>query len=174
MRANIIVGILTILFSVFFLVVALGIPESRSSVAVGPAEWPIMVLAFMLVMGVLLVITSVLKQRKAVHTGLADDEVTEVTQLAVKKNNNIVTGGQWIIVLMIAGYILLLPIIGFLFVTPLLFILLAWLLGLRKKILLVSFTIISSGVFILLFIYLLNIPFPRGVGIFRTMSFFVY
>ncbi|MDW0111151.1 tripartite tricarboxylate transporter TctB family protein [Sporosarcina aquimarina] len=174
MRANIIIGTLTILFSVFFLIVASGIPEARRAESVGPGEWPVIVLSFMLVMGSLLIITSIWKQKKGIDLELATDEFTNEDIQDFKKNKNVVNGAQWYIVLLIAGYILLLPIVGFLVVTPILFILLAWLLGLRKKILLIGFTIVSTGIFVVLFIYLLNIPFPRGIGIFRSMSFLVY
>lgn len=174
MRANIITAILTILFSVFFLISALNIPNDRSSIAVGPAEWPIMILSFMMAMGILLLITSIRDHKKGISENGEAVELSGDDLIGDRRNPNIVKGGHWYILLAIAIYILLLPIIGFLFVTPVLFLFLAWLLGLKKKRILILVTVIAMSTFVLLFIYALNIPFPRGIGIFRSISFLVY
>ncbi len=152
----------------------MNIPDLRSSVVIGPEEWPMMILGFMLIMGILLLITTVKARNKGMSAGGEAVELSGEHLANKQKNPNIVNVGHWFILLAIALYILLLPLIGFLFVTPALFLFLAWLLGLKKKRTLVLVTIIAMVIFVLLFIYALNIPFPRGIGIFRTISFFIY
>lgn len=174
MRANIITAVLTILFSVFFLISAMNIPNHRSSVVIGPTEWPMMILGFMMAMGILLIITSIKEHKKGISTSGATVELSGDELMSDLRNQNIVSGGHWFILLAIAIYIILLPIIGFLFATPILFLFLAWLLGLKKKRILILVTVIAMVIFVLLFIYALNIPFPRGIGIFRSISFLIY
>ncbi|MFD2043560.1 tripartite tricarboxylate transporter TctB family protein [Ornithinibacillus salinisoli] len=177
MKSNLVLGIITILFSVFFLIVSLQIPEARSSTVVGPAEWPKIILIFMLILGILQIIKTVREHKKSVQdkqkSGMDSNEDVELPQVKGRVNESI-NGSHWYILVAIIVYVILLPIVGFLFVTPFLFFFLAWLLGMRKKVQLFMTTLVSYIIFILLFIYVLGIPFPRGVGIFRTVSFWIY
>lgn len=174
MKSNIVLGVITILFSVFFLIYTLQIPEARSSSIIGPAGWPTIILTFMLIMGILQIVKSVRETKKVTNKSEEDTSLNEELPQVEGKDNEKVSGSHWYVLAAIALYILLLPIVGFLVVTPILFLFLAWLFGMRKKIHLISTTLVSYIIFILLFIYALNIPFPRGIGIFRTISFWIY
>ncbi|WP_096190378.1 tripartite tricarboxylate transporter TctB family protein [Evansella halocellulosilytica] len=183
MRANLILAIITIIFSIFFLIVALQLPETSSTTTVGPAGWPIIILVFMLSMGILLLINTILKLKK--NNGTDEDEqrneyTVEGAQDAVESPVQLSTDNPHIkyrhfyILISIAVYILLLPVIGFIIMTPILFFFLGWLLGIGSIIKVAVITIASNLLIFTVFIYLLNIPFPRGVGIFRSLSFFIY
>jgi uncharacterized protein YqhQ len=174
MKSNIVLGAITILFSVFFLIYTLLIPEARSSSVIGPAGWPTIILTFMLIMGVLQIVKSVRETKKAVNNGEDDISLDDDVPQVEGKDNEKISGSHWYVLAAIALYVLLLPIAGFLVVTPFLFLFLAWLFGMRKKIHLIITTLITYIIFILLFIFALGIPFPRGIGIFRTMSFWIY
>ncbi|MEN2769030.1 tripartite tricarboxylate transporter TctB family protein [Ornithinibacillus xuwenensis] len=174
MKSNLVLGVITILFSVFFLVIALQIPDSRTSTIIGSAEWPTIILVFMLIMGILQVIKTILESKKS---AIASDENTddgeELPQVEGRANEGL-KGSHWYILIAMAIYVALLQVIGFLFATPLLFLFTAWLLGMRKKMMLILSTVISTVIFVVLFIYVLGIPFPRGIGIFHTLSFWIY
>jgi putative tricarboxylic transport membrane protein len=174
MKSNLVLGVITILFSVFFLIYTAQIPEGRSSTVIGPSGWPIIILVFMLAMGILQIIKTVLDAKKATDAIEVVSNVEEELPQVEGKANEKVSGSQWYVLIAIGLYTLLLPILGFLVVTPILFFFLAWLFGMRKKLHLITTTVVSYGVFILLFIYALGIPFPRGIGIFQTLSFWVY
>lgn len=174
MKSNLVLGVITILFSVFFLIYALQIPEARSSSVVGSAGWPIIILTFMLVMGILQIIKTIRQTKRDCNKVAEELSENDNEQQVEGKDNEKINGSHWYVLVAIALYVLLLPIIGFLFVTPLLFLFLAWLFGMRKKIHLIMTTLLSYIVFVLLFIYALGIPFPRGIGIFRTISFWIY
>ncbi|WP_181350844.1 tripartite tricarboxylate transporter TctB family protein [Thalassobacillus sp. CUG 92003] len=173
MKANFTLAIMTILFSLFFLVVALRMPETNSSTPVGPAEWPIIVLTFMLIMGIMLFIKTFLEVKRG--TNVSEESTGQDPELDVNaKEKEGMDHSHWFILAAIAAYVFLLPIVGFLIVTPLLFVFLAWFLGIRRISHLVTMTVAGSAGFLVLFIYLLGIPFPRGTGVFRALSLFVY
>ncbi|MBT2217973.1 tripartite tricarboxylate transporter TctB family protein [Virgibacillus dakarensis] len=174
MKSNIILGVITILFSVFFLIFTMQLPEARASSVVGPAGWPSVILTFMLIMGILQIVKTVREHKKAIGepTKISTEE-EKLPEVQCKDNEKII-GSHWYVLIAIAVYVLLLPIIGFLVVTPILFFFLAWLFGMRKKRHLISTTVASYVIFVLLFIYALGIPFPRGIGIFQTLSFWIY
>ncbi|SHG15859.1 tripartite tricarboxylate transporter TctB family protein [Ornithinibacillus halophilus] len=175
MKSNLVLGFITILFSVFFLIKSLQIPEARSSTVVGPAEWPIIILTFMLIMGIAQVIKTILDHKKGAfdvaESSNEEDEELPSVQGKIKEGTG---GSHWYILIAIALYTILLPIVGFLVVTPFLFLFMAWLLGMKKRIHLLLTTVGSYVLFIALFIYVLGIPFPRGIGIFRDLSFWIY
>ncbi len=72
------------------------------------------------------------------------------------------------------GFIIILPYLGFLFSFPLVLGFFIWYLGIRKPLPLLANTIIITLVFAYLFGALLYVVLPRGMGIFRTLSFFIY
>jgi uncharacterized protein YqhQ len=159
---------------VFFLIYTLQIPEARSSSFIGPAGWPAIILTFMLIMGVLQIVKSVREAKVVRSNGEKDTNSDEDLPEVEGKENEKVKGSHWYVLAAIGLYVLLLPILGFLVVTPILFLFLAWLFGMRKKTHLIITTLTSYILFIALFIYVLGIPFPRGIGIFRTISFWFY
>ncbi|SFB01613.1 Tripartite tricarboxylate transporter TctB family protein [Lentibacillus halodurans] len=172
MRANYLLAIITIVVSAFFLVVAFQMPETNSTTTIGPMGWPIMILLFSLVMGVLLLLNTWLKGRK--KTELIYNDIQSSDKNEVTKEKFHVKNRHFYILVSIAIYVLLLPILGFIIVTPFLFFFLAWLLGMGRLLKVAAITIVSNIVFVVLFIHLLGIPFPRGIGIFRSLSFLIY
>ncbi|SFD90321.1 Tripartite tricarboxylate transporter TctB family protein [Lentibacillus persicus] len=171
MRANYLLSIITIIVSVFFLVAAFLTSEAASSTNIGPMGWPIMILLFTLLMGTLLLLITWVKGRNTDQQDKgyipSDDEAPENKHFHMKNRH-------FYILASIALYVLLLPVVGFIVVTPVLFFFLAWLLGMGKILKIVAVTVASNIVFVIIFIYLLGIPFPRGVGIFRSFSFLIY
>ncbi|WP_053072057.1 tripartite tricarboxylate transporter TctB family protein [Ornithinibacillus contaminans] len=174
MKSNLVLGSITILFSVFFLIMTFQIPDSRTTTIIGSSEWPMLILIFMLIMGVLQIIKTVLESKRSVANLDEGTEEEEVLQESQGRVNESLKGSHWYILIAMAVYVALLQFIGFLFATPLLFLFTAWLLGMRKKSHLVLTTVISTVIFVVIFIYVLGIPFPRGTGIFQTFSYWIY
>lgn len=172
MRANYLLSIITIVVSVFFLVAAFQTPETASSTNIGPMGWPIMILLFTLLMGILLLLTTWVEGRKKDQHD--KDHITSDVYEAPTEKNFHMKNRHFYILVSIAIYVLLMPVVGFIVVTPVLFFFLAWLLGMGKILKVAAVTIASNIVFVIVFIYLLGIPFPRGVGIFRSFSFLIY
>ncbi|MFK4997112.1 tripartite tricarboxylate transporter TctB family protein [Bacillus sp. N9] len=69
-------------------------------------------------------------------------------------------------------YVVLLNFIGFIISTILFLYGISFLLGQKKQLNAILFTIVTTGVFIVLFSVLLEIPLPRGLGIFRNSAYF--
>ncbi len=72
------------------------------------------------------------------------------------------------------AYLLGFRIIGFLIATIIFLVMSIWLLGVRKKKVLVLFPVLFTTGITLLFVKLLSLPLPRGVSIFREISLFFY
>lgn len=172
MRGNYILSFITIIFSLFFLFVAFQLPEANSTTVVGPTGWPVSLLVFMLGMGIVLLFQTYIQAKRHGSSGsIADDH--ESTDQKISANKNVKHRHLYILA-SIAIYVLLLPILGFVIVTPFLFFYLAWLLGLGKVLKVACISILSHIAIISLFIYVLGIPFPRGIGVFRSLSFLIY
>lgn len=76
--------------------------------------------------------------------------------------------------LVVIIYVLLLNVIGFIFSTVLFLYGITLLLGTKKQLTAILFSIITMVVFVILFSVLLQIPLPRGIGVFRELSLFFY
>jgi hypothetical protein len=64
--------------------------------------------------------------------------------------------------------------VGFAIATPISMGIFMWITGYRKKVMLGVIPLGITVVFLLLFVKITYIPFPRGVGIFRSFSFLLY
>lgn len=76
--------------------------------------------------------------------------------------------------LVLAAYVALLSIIGYLISTPLFVFASAKLMGYKKNLSLLIFTLVLSAVLIVVFGKIFFIPLPRGIGIFRELSYYIY
>ena len=77
-------------------------------------------------------------------------------------------------VLLLLLYIVLVDVIGFIITTFLFVFAAAWVIGYKKWKVLGIFTIALTVMMVVVFGNIFAIPLPRGVGIFRELSFFIY
>ncbi len=77
-------------------------------------------------------------------------------------------------VLMLTGYLVLMNIIGFLISTPLYLFGSTRLMGYKKYVPLLIYTAILSTVLVVIFGKVFYVPLPRGIGIFRELSYSFY
>lgn len=161
---NIIFGCIIVIASILLLFPALTLPFMNDNGVLGAGGWPTAILLLLLILGTVLIIRS---YREKQNNSEPEPKSSNATA-----NSN----GQkhWKIAFILALFICCIPILGFILSLPLFVVSSVWLLGMHKKINLALTTILTSGFFIYLFIILLQIPFPRGIGIFRELSLLVY
>lgn len=75
---------------------------------------------------------------------------------------------------LVAGYLILLPLMGFLVLTPFQMIAFMYLLGERKKRWIFTIPFIITIGIVLLFTKVMYVPLPRGVGFFLDISHLLY
>lgn len=180
--SNIFLSVFTIIFSLFFLIESFNLPASRSAGTLGPAAWPTVLLSLMLIFGICLLINSIisfLKDKKAQESGFteANGELikSETIIESEEMEGEIVFPYRYLFIFgTIFVYLILLSFIGFVLSTPLLIIAIAMFLGMRKIPQILSTSIIGSAALVYVFILVLNIPLPRGVGFFRDLSILLY
>lgn len=80
----------------------------------------------------------------------------------------------WITIAFMLIYAILLEIVGFIVLTPIWVAAYMLVIGMRRWKWLVGSTIIFSAFMIVVFPRLMLIPLPRGIGIFREISFLVF
>jgi hypothetical protein len=166
-RSNAILPVSVIILSSVFIIITFNLPETESTGTVDARVWPLIILSIMLAMGILLAIRTY-RQVKAGIENSAEDEPSQANPKTIKPNNH------WLMIAILVAYVLAMPVMGFLVATPIFLILLALALGMDR----LSYLILTAGIThvaaVVLFIYAFNIPLPRGVGFFRTLSFLIY
>ncbi len=77
-------------------------------------------------------------------------------------------------VLAVSLYIVLLNFVGFMIATPIFLVTSAKSMGYKEHRALAIYTILVSVVLIFVFGKIFYIPLPRGIGVFRELSYFIY
>ncbi|MET3506898.1 tripartite tricarboxylate transporter TctB family protein [Halalkalibacter oceani] len=168
---NLVLSIATIIFSVFFFIYTLQIPAS-SSTSIGPEFWPRIVLISLAIMGIVLLIKS-LRQMK--RPSVVAENISEAEKVEEEFEVEEVHKSRYLIIIVaLFLYILSLSFIGFVPTTPFMLIGIALIIGMRKWYSMALTGVLGTACFIYLFANTLNIPLPRGVGIFRELSYFLY
>ncbi|MCM3759535.1 tripartite tricarboxylate transporter TctB family protein [Alkalihalobacillus oceani] len=168
---NLALSIATIIFSIFFFIYTLQIPAS-SSTSIGPEFWPRVVLISLAIMGIVLLIKSL---REMKRPAIVEESISETEKVEEEFEVEEVHKSRYlIIILALFVYILSLSFIGFVPTTPFMLIGIALIIGMRKWYSMALTGVLGTACFIYLFANTLNIPLPRGVGIFRELSYFLY
>jgi len=167
-----VIGII-FLVSVIFFGISFTIPPPHTDSPLGSAFWPKLVL-------MLLFITSgshlakLLLLKKEVKEQLARRAAEEQKQLEEE------TGERLVLKMVLFGmvisciYIFVIKYIGFTVATPLFMIAFLYITGYRKRLMIIVISICTIAVFLLLFVKATYIPFPRGYGIFKSISVLFY
>ncbi|PYZ96674.1 hypothetical protein CR205_13320 [Alteribacter lacisalsi] len=174
MKGNLILSVIVIIFSLFFLYHSVNLPSSSTAIP-GPGAWPTMLLIMMVILGLSLLVSTIRTARKGEVVSKeiqaeAGDEAAEEDFVP-----KVVFPYRYLVLLGIAViYLFLVSGIGFLLATPLMLAGAAFLLGMRKVWSLVTTSVMGSAAVIVIFIVILNIPLPRGLGVFRELSYLIY
>ena len=159
--SDIIVCLIIIASSVFFYVQTFSFPSIAGYEKMGPGFWPRLTLTGIVILALIIMIGSILEQRKGISPKVQSKE---------KKN----TIGAVVCTGILFFFIISISYIGFLLSAFLSMMVLAYALGERNKLLLLFFSFIMVAMIYLSFGKLLFVPMPRGVWIFRELSYYLY
>ncbi len=154
-----------LVFGAYFLVISLQL-ESRPNVEINPGAWPAFLTLMMIVLGIVLLIRSMKAQPVVVEEEEESDLLAE-GELVYPKN-------FIYLIIVLALYIICLNYLGFIISTILVLFVTTAFFGMKKWSSRIVTSVVATAGFILLFPILLQAPFPRGVGIFRTISLLFY
>lgn len=171
-RADYIFSTTIILFSTVLLILTFQIPETSSTYIIGPRFWPAFLLIFMLILGVLLLFKTFIKDNADKKKNDSEVELAE----EVPVDGEVESRGPFIFIMItvVIGYILLINVLGFLVSTIVFMYLGNILLGTKNQLTAILTSVIGTLVLLFVFSNLLSIPLPRGMGIFDNLSYFIY
>lgn len=159
--SDIVVCLIIIALSVFFYVHTLSFPTIIGYEKMGPEFWPRLTLTGIVILALIIMIGSLLEWRKG----------TSLTVESKEKKNTV---GAVVCAGILFVFIISISYIGFLLSAFLSMMVLAYALGERNKLLLLFFSFIMVAMIYLSFGKLLFVPMPRGVWIFRELSYYLY
>lgn len=179
MNKDIFLSIIVCIFATFFLFFSVRLPSAKIEGQVGAGGWPSFVLTAMLLLGILLLFQSVWKKNAVKKNSLKNSNGVD------KKHNNnqkqamveadskqeIYFLSRYLLVfLLMAGYLFLVPFVGFAVATFLLISILAWAYGMKKSFNIILTGMISSLFFSYVFITMLGLALPKGMAVFYTLN----
>lgn len=159
--ANIIVCVVLIAASIFFFIQTLSYPVISRFEKMGPEFWPRLMLIGIVIVTLFLLVESIMEKRKTRKTEEGPRE---------EKNTKLVIASGGILM----TSLLLVPIIGFLLSSFIATAVLAIVLGERKKHAAFFYSFVMVFVIYVSFGKLMFVPMPRGVSIFRELSYYLY
>lgn len=162
LKADVIISAIVFFAAVYLFIDIRAIDSGDVYGQLGPAYWPKFVLVSIMVFSVVLAFFSI----KGVLQGVIP--AAKGLQFTVANVRFIAA------VSLIAGYLTLLPYVGFLVLTPFQMIAFMYLLGERKKIWIFTLPLVLTIGIVLIFTKAMYVPLPRGVGIFLEISHLVY
>lgn len=130
----------------------------------GPKFWPIIILIGVVALSAYIIFT-ILRRIKNSEWNTEEENAT-LEQFDDKRLVTLIT--------LTVIYVYLLQYVGFLSTTPVFMILVSWLIGIRVIWKNLTFSLLLTSIFIYVFGNFLYVPLPRGIGIFRELSFFFY
>ena len=158
---------IVILIAIIFLWNTNDIKTLNSSFIIGPKDWP-----YILIGGLLL--CSFYGIAKTYVISLRNKQAGNENEKKTIDLKAIINSKGFLVTTVVFIYILLLNYIGFI-ISSIIFLMAIFLVLGGKKILnSLIFSVITTAVFIILFSVLLGTTLPRGVGIFKSLSYFIY
>lgn len=127
----------------------------------GPTFWPRMLLIGIAIICAFLLVEYFLKREKVAAEG--KKPLLDIRQIRFL-----------IAVAMITAYILLLPRVGFIIITPVFMIAFMYLLGEQSKAWILGVSVGLTAIIVVLFTKAMYVPLPRGQGIFLQFSQIFY
>jgi len=165
-----------VLFTAVFYYFTTKIPSPHVETSLGGAFWPklILILLFLTSCSCLMRLLFGKKRNK----GQMADEQKEESYAHIKEKEEVdeTTSFPLLIfgILISFIYIASLKWVGFTITTPIFMALFLYITGYKKKIMLTAVSLITTAVFLLLFVIATYIPLPRGHGIFKSISVLIY
>ena len=154
---NIVMGV----FILFYLVLAFLLKrESLTGDALGAGGFPV-ILAVIALALLVLITARIAKDKTKIPIPMLDLKAVEGRVLALN-------------IVILSAYLLLMDIIGFALSTLLFLFGSTRGLGYKNTIVLSLFSLVLTGILVVTFGKFFFVPLPRGIGIFRELSYFIY
>lgn len=126
----------------------------------GPSFWPQIILAGIIIICAGLLVQYFIKREKATAGKKAAFDLSQLRFL--------------IAVALIVAYLVLLPVLGFIIITPFFMVAFMYLLGEQSTAMIVGVSLSLTAVVVVLFTKVMYVPLPRGRGIFLQFSQIFY
>ncbi|MCL2669371.1 MAG: tripartite tricarboxylate transporter TctB family protein [Syntrophaceae bacterium] len=166
-KGEIVTGAVFAAVSLFMLIHGVDLLGKGRSGEVGSGFWPMISLSACLVLSIIWLIQSIMESKKAEKKVTAPTP-EETAETWVQRR----TVGLCMLSLLL--YIVAMPWIGFVFSTFLFVIAVSLSLGERRKMVLAVSPFLLTGIIVAVFASFIKIPFPRGVGVFASLSRLFY
>lgn len=161
MTIEIVFNLFLALGIVFYLFQSVQLPATDNPIDVlGASGFPIIIGVLALIV-LALITRKVVKEKRQVHVPMFELHTIDGRMLVIN-------------VFLLAAYIGLLDVIGFALATLLYLIVCPLSIGYTKKLKLAAFAFATTVVLVLSFGLLFYVPLPRGIGMFRELSYLVY
>ncbi len=151
-------------FFAFFLWQSLKLFGQGRPGEVGSGLWPFMSLAAATLLSLAMLISNIRSARQ--DSGRAGQP--ETAEEAAERSRWMRTVALCMVCLLV--YIVAMPLIGFLLSTLLFIPSFAWVLGERRRLVLLVSPFMLTGLVIAVFARFITIPFPKGMGVFAELS----
>jgi len=157
-KGDTIVALAILISSFYFLYLTfqLPVPKGGTTLDVGPRAFPMILLLGMILLSALVVIQNVRAKK-----------LCEIIETPHPRN-------FWIGLIFIFLYAYLLEIVGFVVLTPIATYLFMYAIGVRNKKILIGGTLALWIILTVTFPMAMDVQLPRGVWIFREISYFFY
>jgi len=154
-RGDLVVSLFFLFSGLYFLYLTKNLPKPYKQI-IGPDFFPSLILGLWIILSIWLIIRNIRMPEKINHI-----------QREHGKN-------FWITIVFMFSYALLLNYIGFLVLTLVSLFLFLYCIGVRNWKILISCSVGLSFAILIMFPMIMSIPLPRGVWIFRELSYFFY
>lgn len=162
LKADVIISAIVFCAALYLFIVIKAIDSGDVYGQLGPAYWPKFVLVSIMVLSVMVALFSI--------KGVLQGKLPASRKLTFSAANIRFTAA----VSLITGYLVLLPYVGFLVLTPIMMIAFMYLLGERNKLLMFTIPFVLTIGIVLVFTKAMYVPLPRGAGIFLSISHLLY
>jgi len=152
--------------AVFLFIMATKFPTLRAYDKLGPAFWPKIILIGLIALNGIRLTRFFLTQSQDLRTNLTKIALDSSQKRDLLRLLSVIT--------LCLIYTLLMPVFGFLLLTPIFQVLLLLTMGTKKWTTLVITPIVLTGVLFGIFVRILHIPLPRGIGVFNDLSRMFY
>lgn len=157
---------LILVVAIFLLVMSTKFPVLRAYDKLGPAFWPRIVLVGLIILNGMWLAKLILTQGQDLKANLSK------IALGNSQERNILR--LLLVIAICLMYTFLIPILGFLLLTPIFQLLVLLAMGTRKWTTLTITPLLLTAVLFGIFISILHIPLPRGIGVFNVLSRMLY
>ena len=169
-RDEIIANVVLIVFFISMLYYAIQLHEIRRLGEIGSGFWPTLTLSAAALLS-LLQLASTLKKYFGGGKSISSDAVSlkETKRELRRRRKNILLS-----VAILLGYIIIMPWIGFILSTLIFVFTFIIALGEKRRSVLILSPFLATALITIIFAKLIAMPFPRGIGIFASLSRLIY